>query len=229
MPSPHIHGVWSGSTPTARDAIVPHEPASMVVRRNATGCAGRSASGRGFDNPHHCRSPITISPGVSHRETRIRVACRDGRDHQHDQRLGHVRCRARERGRRADLRCTRRGEPRHHRVASHVEHRTRSHPPRTGRCVHGRYLRTAHRPSRGVHQHPGTRCAEPGHGRGLRPPRSHADGHGDRPEGNQEQPAGPVPDRRHGGHHEAADEVLPTDRQRLQHPDDRARRLPHGR
>ena len=51
--------------------------------------------------------------------------------------------------------------------------------------------------------------AEPGHRRGLRASRRHADDPDHRPEGDHEQPAGALPDRRHGRHDEAADQARP--------------------
>ena len=49
-----------------------------------------------------------------------------------------------------------------------------------------------------------------------------------RPEGDHEQPAGPLPDRRHGRDDEAADQVDAPDRQYGEHPHPGARRFPRG-
>ena len=68
--------------------------------------------------------------------------------------------------------------------------------------------------------------AELRHRRGLCASRRHADDHDHRPEGDHERAAGAVPDRRHRRDDEAADQDDAADRQRREHPDDGARRLP---
>ena len=55
--------------------------------------------------------------------------------------------------------------------------------------------------------------AQPHHRRGLCPSRRHADGHDHRPEGDHEQPAGALPDRRRRRRDEAADQDDAPDRQ----------------
>ena len=58
---------------------------------------------------------------------------------------------------------------------------------------------------------------EPRDRSGLRAPGRDADDSDHRAEGDQEQPAGALPDRRHGGHDETADQVLPPDCQHVEH------------
>ena len=71
--------------------------------------------------------------------------------------------------------------------------------------------------ARCLHQHAGAGGAESGDWRCVRAPGCDADDSDHRSEGDQEQPAGPIPDCRHGGDHEAADQVLPADRQHGEH------------
>ena len=108
------------------------------------------------------------------------------------------------------------------------QHRARAHAARAVGGVHGGDPRAADRPARGLHRHARARSAEPGDRRGLRASGCDADGHDHRPEGDHEQPAGALPDRRHGGDDAAADQVDAPDRQHGHHPDLRARRVPGG-
>ena len=64
------------------------------------------------------------------------------------------------------------------------------------------------------------------HRRRLCPSRRHADDHDHRPEGDQDRPAGAVPDRRRHCLHEAAHQDDAADRQCGQHPDHRAGCVP---
>ena len=91
-------------------------------------------------------------------------------------------------------------------------------------ATHGRLTG---RPGR-LHRDAGAGRAEPGDRCGLCASRRHADDPDHRPEGDHEQPAGALPDRRHGRDDAAADQVDAPDRQHGHHPDLRARRVPRG-
>ena len=121
-----------------------------------------------------------------------------------DQRLGSAGGGAGERRRHPDLRGAGRGEPRCRRVAPALQDRAGGDAPRAVGGVSRGHLRPADRKAGRLHQHPRAGRAEPRHRRGLRASRRDADGADHRAEGDQDQPAGAVPDRRHDRDHAAA-------------------------
>ena len=147
----------------------------------------------------------------------------------HAQRFRAARRGAGERGRRARLRHTGRGEPRRRRGAAHLDDRARHHPPRAGGGLHGGNVRAADRASRRLPDDARAGRAQPDDRRRLRAPRRHADGDDHRPEADPQRQAGAVPDRRHRHDDAAADEIEPSDRCRRLDPHAGARSLPDRR
>ena len=118
-------------------------------------------------------------------------------------------------------------EPRPARIAAHVGHPLRRHAPRAGRRLHGRDLGPPDRARGCLPVDAGTGRDQLRHGRGLRAARRDAHDDDHRPEADQDEQAGALPDCRRGRHDATAHEVHALDRRRRRHPGARARGVPH--